>query len=170
MLGAVLAGGRSSRFGSDKAAALLAGRPLIEHAAAAIAPWVDRVIVCGRDWPGFDCVADHPSSDLGPLGGIAAAIHLARREGYEAVLTIGCDMPTIDGDLLAELTMGGSRWCEDAPLLGCWQAALAGSLDAHLARGGDRSVRGWARSVEAMPVSARMPVVNVNTPADLAAL
>ncbi len=34
LLGAVLAGGSSTRFGSDKALALLAGKPLIEHAIA----------------------------------------------------------------------------------------------------------------------------------------
>src|SRR3546814_3555756 len=37
-LGAVLAGGRSSRFGSDKALAMLGGRTLLDHAQAALRP------------------------------------------------------------------------------------------------------------------------------------
>ena len=37
-LGAVIAGGRSSRFGSDKAMALWQGRPLIDHA-------IDRLVM-----------------------------------------------------------------------------------------------------------------------------
>ena len=43
LLGAILAGGRSSRFGSDKAFALLNGKPLIDHVIAALAAQTDAV-------------------------------------------------------------------------------------------------------------------------------
>jgi hypothetical protein len=69
-LGAILAGGRSRRFGSDKALARLGGERLIDRAAAALRPQVDRLIVCGRVMPAMVCVADRPSPDLGPLGGL----------------------------------------------------------------------------------------------------
>jgi molybdopterin-guanine dinucleotide biosynthesis protein A len=39
--GVVLAGGRSTRMGVDKALAPLAGRPLVVHVAARLAPQVD---------------------------------------------------------------------------------------------------------------------------------
>jgi molybdopterin-guanine dinucleotide biosynthesis protein A len=50
-LGAIIAGGKATRFGSDKAAALLNGRPLIEHVADGLREQVDALIVCGRAWP-----------------------------------------------------------------------------------------------------------------------
>ena len=90
-MGAVLAGGRSSRFGSDKAAALLEGRRLLDHAATNIAPFVERVVTVGGD----EGVPDLPAPGLGPLGGIAGALSFAEREGFGSVLTIACDMPRL---------------------------------------------------------------------------
>ena len=55
-LGAIIAGGKATRFGSDKAAALLNGRPLIEHVADGLREQVDALIVCGvhgREWNGW---------------------------------------------------------------------------------------------------------------------
>ena len=89
VLGAVLAGGRSSRFGSDKALALLNGRTLLDHAIAAISPHIGQVVVCGR----AGGLADRPQRDMGPLGGLNAALHHAVDHGFAGVLTTGCDMP-----------------------------------------------------------------------------
>ena len=47
-LGAVLAGGQSSRFGSDKALAVLYGQTLLTRAVATLAQWCDTVVVVGR--------------------------------------------------------------------------------------------------------------------------
>ncbi|MBA3896663.1 MAG: NTP transferase domain-containing protein, partial [Sphingomonadaceae bacterium] len=61
ILGAVLAGGASRRFGSDKALAMRDGRPLIAHVVDALATQVDAVVVCGRDWGGLPSIADRPA-------------------------------------------------------------------------------------------------------------
>jgi molybdopterin-guanine dinucleotide biosynthesis protein A len=167
-LGAIVAGGRASRFGGDKGAALLGGTALIDHAARVLMPWVDEIIVCGREWPGYRSIVDCPAPDLGPLGGIAAALFAG--EGYGAVLTIGCDMPEVPEELIEALLAGGSRYCSDAPILGCWSPALAKELEAHLLTGGDRSIRRWAASVGAIGIPAPSPLANINTAADLAAL
>lgn len=44
----VVAGGSGSRFGSDKLAADIGGRPLVAHTVAAVVPLVDRCILVGR--------------------------------------------------------------------------------------------------------------------------
>lgn len=163
LLGAVLAGGRSTRFGSDKALALLDGKPLIEHAIAAVGKQADAVIVCGREWG--DWVPDRPAPDLGPLGGINAALHSAVARGYDAVLTIPCDIPVLPPGLAALLGSGGH--VAEVPVIGLWPVQLAAALDDWLGMAEDRSVRRWARGagLAAVPVAFDFP--NLNTPADL---
>ena len=46
-LGAIIAGGKATRFGADKAAALLNGQRLMEHVADGLRDQVDKLIVCG---------------------------------------------------------------------------------------------------------------------------
>ncbi len=162
ILGAVLAGGRSSRFGSDKAVADWNGRSLADHAGALIAPNVDRVVIIGPD-------VDLPVPGLGPLGGIAGALDLAASEGFCSVLTIGCDMPRAPAELIDALLRRAPAYCPDAPVLGHWPAALGAQLLAWLS-GEDRSVRAWARAVGALPIPSPTPLANINTPEDLMAL
>lgn len=164
ILGAVLAGGRSSRFGSDKAVAALAGRSLAEHAAAALLPHVDALVVIGEERGGLP---DLPRPGLGPLGGIAAALDHAATRGFGRVLTIGCDMPIVPDGLIDAILRRDPSFCADAPVLGHWPAALGAQLLGHLETAPDRSVRGWARSIGAIPIAAGGPLANVNTPADL---
>lgn len=166
VLGAVLAGGRSRRFGSDKAMALLDGTPLIEHAIAALAAQTEAVIVCGREWT--DWVADRPAPDLGPLGGINAALHAAAERGFDAVLTVPCDAPLLPGDLATHLAaMGSATFVEDMPVIGLWPANLAAGLDKHLEQAIDRSVRGWAKQVGAHRCLLDKSIPNVNSLTDL---
>jgi molybdopterin-guanine dinucleotide biosynthesis protein A len=170
ILGAVIAGGRSTRFGSDKAEALLGGTPLIEHAAAAIRAHIHAIVLVGRDREGWPSLADRPRVGLGPLGGIAAALHHAAERGYPKVLTIGCDMPTVPASLLAALIDQAPAYCREAPILGCWPASLAPMLDAYVEHDAKRSIRGWAEHVEAMAIETPIQLANINTPADLATL
>ena len=164
VLGVVLAGGRSIRFGSDKAVALLDGERLIDRVVAALRPQVAAVIVVGRDE-----VGDRPAGGLGPLGGLNAALHRARAEGLEWVASVPCDAPLFPPDLIARLRGTDPAFAEGMPVIGWWPAVLADRLDDHLAAGGDRSMRGWAAAVGARAVDVGT-LANVNTPADLARL
>ena len=167
LLGAVLAGGESRRFGSDKALALLDGRPLIEHAIAALAAQSDAVIVCGREGG----VPDRPAPGLGPLGGINAALHEALARGFDAVLTIPCDAPLLPADLRSRLEAGGAAsFLAEMPVIGLWPASLAAALDAWMRTDTGHSVREWARHAGVVPVQLGSGLHNVNTPRDLASL
>lgn len=166
ILGVVLAGGRSSRFGSDKAGALFAGHRLADHAAELLRQHVDRVVIAGRDGD----IPDRPRPDLGPLGGIAGALDHAASHGFASVLTIACDMPRLPDGLLDTIARQPNGYCTDAPVLGHWDTALGAALIAHLETADDRSVRRWARSIGAIGIPAASPIPNVNTPDDLSAL
>lgn len=139
---------------------------MLEHAAAAIRSHVESIILVGRERKGW--LPDRHRSGLGPLGGIAAALHHAEAQGYDRVLTIGCDMPRVPSGLLAMLVEHAPAYCRDAPVLGCWPAALSGALDAFVEKDAKRAIRGWAEAAGAAPIAAPAPLANINTPADLA--
>jgi molybdenum cofactor guanylyltransferase len=164
-LGVVLAGGQSRRFGSDKALALLDGRPLIDHALAALAG-CDALVVAGRDWPGMTSLPDRPAPDLGPLGGLCAALHHAAANGFTRVASLPVDSPALPADWRAQLGDGPVH-ALGQPVIGIWPASLADGLEAYLADGG-RRVRDWVAAIEAPTVDLG-PLANVNNCGDLAA-
>lgn len=171
ILGAILAGGRSTRFGSDKALATLGGRALIDRVVDALAPQVDALVVVGRAHPGVASIADRPAPDLGPLGGIGAALHHAATHGFAQVLTVPCDAPLLPADLRRYLSAAGPAvYLSDLPVVGWWPATAATTLDALLAAGGSRSVRAFANRIGARGIGGPSEIANVNTPADLALL
>lgn len=169
VLGAVLAGGQSRRFGSDKAVAEIGGRRLIDLTIEALSRHVETVVVCGRQLPGFECLGDRPAG-IGPLGAINAALHHARANGFAGVLTTGCDMPVFPADAARQLIGDGAAVIAGQRLAGFWPAALAGRLDAHLAATSDRSLAAWATAAGAATVTVDRAIPNINTPDDLAAL
>lgn len=169
ILGAVLAGGRSSRFGSDKALAMWRGRPLIAHVVARLATVTDAVIVCGRDHAGFVSVPDRPMAGLGPLGGLNAALHHAAATGFARVLTASCDTPVLDDALLAALAASDDACLGGLPVIGIWRSGHAAALDSHLAEANSRSVRGFATRIGAKLLDLPAPP-NVNRPEDMATL
>lgn len=173
LLGAVLAGGQATRFGSDKAVALLDGRPLIAHAAAALRAATDTVIVCGRPAgpDGVVAIPDFPAPGQGPLGGLCAALRHAQAFGYDAVLSIGCDTPVLPSALVERLIAGpGARFLRQAPIIGYWPATLAVDLSEHLTRSEDRAVYRWAARVAAAAIDAGGELANINRVADLTRL
>ena len=170
-LGAVLAGGRSTRFGSDKAEAVLEGRRLLDHAIRALGEHVDEVVLCGRTVEGMVCLPDRPASDLGPLGGINAALHYARQHGFSAVITTGCDMPNFPTELFDTLVGQGAAVLEGQHLAGFWPSTLADRLDQHLMQISNRSLFAWFDQIS--PRFVTMPdlvMPNINRVGDLEAL
>jgi molybdenum cofactor guanylyltransferase len=194
LLGAIIAGGQGRRFGGDKGAAMLGGKALIDHVADALRPQVDALIVCGREWPGLDSVADRPAPDMGPLGGLNAALHAAQHEGFDMVLTTGCDvLPVPTFSRHPELVSGSmdkqqptvlvEKWMlkqvqhdgsvvasviKGQPLFGLWPTSLASQLDHHLATQTDRSMRHWIAITGAREVECATDFHNLNTREDFA--
>jgi molybdopterin-guanine dinucleotide biosynthesis protein A len=165
VLGAVLAGGRSSRFGSDKALARYRGMTLIDHAIAALQSQCDAVIVVGRDGG----VPDWPRPDCGPLGGLAGAVRHARAHGFDSVLSCGVDAPGVPLDLRERLTPAPA-FVASQPVLGLWPVSAGNALEAILLGPGRHSMLAFAEAIGARPVKLAHEPANVNTPEDLARL
>ena len=87
----VIAGGRSTRLGQDKATTRLGDHTLLEQVVTSIPSGI-RVIVVGDDpgnLPGVTCVREEPAFG-GPVAALAAGIALT---DTPAVLMIAVDMP-----------------------------------------------------------------------------
>ncbi|MCC7490921.1 MAG: NTP transferase domain-containing protein [Fimbriimonadaceae bacterium] len=99
----VLAGGQSRRFGSDKAQALVDGRPMLARVVAAARAVVDPVVVIGGQGPLPDGALALP--DLLPGGGpVQAVVAATRAWPGRPWLLLGCDLPYLDPRLLQRLS------------------------------------------------------------------
>ena len=103
----VLAGGRSSRFGRDKLAEPIDGRPLLSYAVEAVRPFATEIIIVVA--PGSAPAAAIPDGVIlvhdpvafeGPLAGLLAGLQAAHEP---VVLVVGGDMPTLVGAILAAM-------------------------------------------------------------------
>lgn len=169
ILGAVLAGGASRRFGTDKALAALGGHSLIRLAVDALARQCDRVVVVGRQSAPAPTLPDWPAPGMGPLGGLAAALRHARDTGCEAVLSCGVDAVFLPDDLLASLRPAPA-YVAAQPVIGLWPATAVAAIEALLRGDGRHSMRRFAERLGARAIDIAAAIPNVNTPEDLAAL
>jgi molybdopterin-guanine dinucleotide biosynthesis protein A len=101
--GFVLAGGRSSRMGRDKALLELAGKPLIEHAVTKLRRVCAEVYVLAGAEGEHAALAQYaplvndPHPGCGPVGGFEAAL---KQSGFEWNLFLPVDMPFLPSALL----------------------------------------------------------------------
>ncbi|MFC7069528.1 molybdenum cofactor guanylyltransferase [Halobaculum lipolyticum] len=115
---AVVAGGRSTRFGDrDKAVADLAGVPMIRRVADRLAAVTDRLVVnCRPDQrdaveralEGYENpvrYAEDPAPDQGPMAGIRTALRGVEGwgDGDDPAFVVACDMPFVDPGFVAAL-------------------------------------------------------------------
>lgn len=98
--GFILAGGKSSRMGADKAMLSFCGKPLIKHICDLIEPFCVEVIVSGyRDEYeslGMKILPDL-YANIGPISGIYSAL---RYSTTEWTLIVSVDTPMINCELL----------------------------------------------------------------------
>jgi molybdenum cofactor guanylyltransferase len=92
--GAVLAGGKSLRYGRNKALEMFAGKSLIEHAVGSLSGFCDPILVVANDLTPYlrvrATLLQDVVRDQGPLGGIYTALLFSPREW---VFTKATDMP-----------------------------------------------------------------------------
>ena len=182
VLGVVLAGGRSSRFGSDKALALADGAPLLHRAVQLLASECDQVVVASSR-PEHDVVGARRLPDLraakGPLGGMEAAFVHAREQGFPVVLVLACDLPSVDaarvrglisglGDApAASFTRDGAPGFE--PLFAVYRASCLEPLQALLDEGRFQARALFERVGGRLLTGSPGGLLNVNQPHDLKA-
>lgn len=189
-LGAILAGGRSRRFGAPKALARVGGVRVVDRVLEAARGGLSRVVLIAND-PALAAAVGAPSRPdtlpgLGPLGGIHAALRWAEEEGRPGALCLPCDAPFLPSGLLARLLERAEEDGTDAvvpestgprgvePLCAFYAVACRPEIEALAAEGG-QSARALLERVR----TARLPLeevrrwgdpavlfLNLNTPED----
>lgn len=187
--GLVLAGGEGRRMGGvDKGWQPLAGRALVEHVVARLAPQVDTLLISANRTLeayralGLPVVCDETAwRGMGPLAGVASAM-AQLPPSIDALQLSPCDTPLLPPDLVTRLAaaLAADPACgavypqtPDGPEPGFLlvRASLLDSLPAYL-RSGGRSLRGWLACLHgcAVPFDAAPAFANANDPESLARL
>jgi molybdopterin-guanine dinucleotide biosynthesis protein A len=100
----VLAGGRSRRFGSDKAVERVGGATLLDRAADTLAEvFGEVVIVSARAVETDRQVVPDARDPCGPLGGIEAALAHAVELGLDGAFVLACDLPVVTSDTVRDV-------------------------------------------------------------------
>ncbi|TCO94797.1 molybdopterin-guanine dinucleotide biosynthesis protein A [Chthoniobacter flavus] len=181
----LLAGGKSTRMGRDKAAVIFEGRPLWERQLATLAALQPReLFISGRpDGPyidhGTEVIADlHPG--CGPLSGLESACW---RTQTPLLCVLAIDLPWMTTAFLERLvkiaTLDGRGIVPRngdyfEPLAAVYPRGILSLVDAHLRRGDHSMQRLIQRAVDLdlmivdpLPEDERSLFRNVNAPADL---
>lgn len=182
LAGLILAGGRSRRFGADKATAMVGGRPMIAWSLSVISPYTDLVAISGpaglAHALGLPAVADREVEWRGPLAGLVAGLDWARAAGAEGLVTAPCDTPFLPRDMPQRLLAGlGDRAVVAAraervhALCALWRVEVEAALAGLVRVDKQLSMR---QIIDALgggyvDFGGEAAFANVNTPEDLAA-
>ena len=172
--GYVLAGGRSSRMGRDKARLPFRGGDLVSAVAGAVAHAAGSVTLVGH--PELPSIPDR-YPDGGPLGGILTALHHTAADWN---LIVACDMPEVSAAFLAGLLARAIQSPADVllpagpdalpqPLCAVYRRRSGAVMEDHFVRGVRRVTEALAGlEVEPVAVAELLYFQNVNTPEDWA--
>ena len=111
ILGIILAGGKSSRFGEDKSTAKLGNKTLLDHTVSKIENEFNEILVISNNKDfnfknsKIHIVGDCIEGQLGPLVGILTAMKwvVKNKKNYKWIASFPCDTPFFDIKLISEL-------------------------------------------------------------------
>lgn len=176
----ILAGGRSRRFGGDKARAPVDGEPLIVRIARSLSPVASATTVVAATDDAYEDLSlatvadDRPG--LGPAGGVATALRHRRRGGGEGWLLLSaCDWLRVESGwarrLVAAVAPGARAvlFDPDQPLFGMYHTDAAPHI-ARMIAAGELRMQTIAAGLSPILVAAPesfAAAVNVNRRGDL---
>ena len=187
ILGVVLAGGKSQRFGEDKSQVKLHGKILIDYILTEIIDQFNEILIVTNNHIKFNnshkiSVTKDVIEGQGPLGGILTAMKWIKNnnKNYKWISTFPSDTPfftkrelkifyeniDIEKDKLFFIKNKNTRH----NIFGLWSLDLLDKLELDLKKG-ERKVEVWANSVDVKIVDVdfneKDPFFNINTKEDL---
>jgi len=187
ILGVVLAGGKSQRFGEDKSQVKLGDKLLIDYILSEIIDEFNEVLVVSNNLIDFkqsekiSLIKDF-KKDLGPLGGVLTAMKWVKdnNKDYQWISTFPVDTPFFKNEILKyffkKINMKEGKLffinSNDTRhnIFGLWSLDLMDKLEEDLDKG-ERKVEVWANSIGVKNINMKFenkdPFFNINTKEDL---
>ena len=187
ILGAVLAGGKSQRFGEDKSQVKLGDKLLIDYILSEIIEEFNEILVVSNSSINFKksekiSVIEDIKKNLGPLGGVLTAMKWIKdnNKDYKWISTFPADTPFFKNSILQKFLQDIQP--EESKLFfiksnntrhnifGLWSIDLVDKLEDDLNKG-ERKVEVWANSIGVKIINIEFknedPFFNINTKEDL---
>ena len=188
ILGVILAGGKSSRFGSNKSLSKLANNKLIEHVINKIDTYFPEILVVSND-SGLqienqkikiikDCIKGY----LGPLAGVLSAMKYANsfENKFKWIITFPCDTPFFEKLIVEQMIEKATSpkekiyFVKDKKqrhnIFGLWSTSLESILENDL-NNNFRKVDLWADKIGCnfieKDIQNKNELLNINTKEDL---
>ena len=188
ILGVILAGGKSSRFGSNKSLSMLANNKLIEHVINKIDAYFSEILVISNDSSlkinnqKINIIKDCIKGHLGPLAGVLSAMKYANsfKNKYKWIITFPCDTPFFNKIIIEKMIKKSISAKEKIyfvkdkkqrhNIFGLWSTSLEGVLEADL-NNNFRKVDLWADKIGCnfieKDIQNENEFLNINTKEDL---
>ena len=187
ILGTVLAGGKSQRFGEDKSQVKLEGKLLIDYILSEILSEFREILIVSNNKIDFKnsekiSIIEDFKKGLGPLGGVLSAMKWVKENNkdYRWISTFPADTPFFKKEILQkfynEIEIEKSRLFfiksnkTRHNIFGLWSIDLLDKLEEDLNKG-DRKVELWANNVGVKVIDMDFknidPFFNINTKQDL---
>ena len=187
ILGTVLAGGKSQRFGEDKSQVKLDGKVLIDYILNEISDEFKEILIVSNNKIKFKnsdniSIIGDLKKDQGPLGGVLSAMKWIKekKKDYKWISTFPVDTPFFKKEILQnflhEINFEESNLFfiksnnTRHNIFGIWSIDLMEKLEEDLNKG-ERKVELWANSVGVKVINMEFinedPFFNINTKDDL---
>ena len=187
ILGTVLAGGKSQRFGEDKSQVTLANKQLIDYVLSEIIDQFKEVLIISNNSINFQNsqkitkIQDYKKG-LGPLCGVLSAMKWIKenKRDYQWIATFPVDTPFFKRQILKDFIKNINFNESDLffiksnnkrhNIFGLWSIKLLDRLEKDL-NYGERKVELWANNVGVKIINMEFPnndpFFNINTKEDL---
>ena len=188
ILGIILAGGKSSRFGEDKSTAKLGNKTLLDHTVNKIENEFNEILVISNNKEfnfknnKIHVVEDCIEGQLGPLVGILTAMKWVKKnnKNYIWIASFPCDTPFFDMKFISELKIKIKETSKKLIFLnsdkkrhnifGLWSVDLIETLEEDI-KNGLRKVEIWADKIGYVNININTKefdmFLNINTKEDL---
>jgi molybdenum cofactor guanylyltransferase len=188
ILGVVLAGGKSKRFGEDKNLVKLGEKTLLEHVLSKISNKFDEILVVSSHNQEIKklknvTVIQDCFDDFGPLVGVLSSMKWVKgnQKQYKWIATFPSDTPFFETSIIEEYKKKINS--NDSSLyfvksnnkrhniFGLWSVDLLETLENDLIKNNFRKVEEWANKIGVKTIDVKItnfdPFFNINTKEDL---
>ena len=186
ILGVVLAGGKSERFGKDKSEIKLGSKTLLIHTLDKIKSKFNKIIIVSNNKYSKDytTISDCIEGQLGPLVGVLSAMKWVKKNNfsYKWIATFPCDTPffnisIIDKFIEVSKDNDSSLYFAKSNkkrhnIFGLWSLKLIEILEKDIVKKNHRKVEDWANKIGVKTINVNYneidPFFNINTKEELA--